>query len=109
MIITRYCFGVKSQQPVIVGMWYSRVGLCKSTGLLSAHEFIVSTKQELYFLEANFVLNHILSPGFPVSHSRSVLVRPRTHTASLVGTSMPTESMAVIGQGSPAETNILIG
>ena len=37
------------------------------------------------------------------------LVRPRTHTASLVGTSMPTESMAVIGQGSPGETNILIG
>ena len=37
------------------------------------------------------------------------VVRPRTHTASLVGTSMPTESMAVIGQGSPGETNILIG
>ena len=26
------------------------------------------------------------------------IVRPRTHTASLVGTSMATESMAVIGQ-----------
>ena len=39
----------------------------------------------------------------------SVLVRPRTHTASLVGTSMATESMAVIGQGSPGETNIFIG
>ena len=38
-----------------------------------------------------------------------VLVRPRTHTASLIGTSMATESMAVIGQGSQGETNILIG
>ena len=37
------------------------------------------------------------------------LLHPRTHTASLVGTSMATESMAVIGEGSPGETNILIG
>ena len=52
---------------------------------------------------------HGLAHNGATPKQRSILVRTRTHTASLVGTSMPTESMAVIGQGSPGETNILIG